>query len=412
MPETFQFSLRFYFTKTHSSSLRSGERGNYGADVSPHTAVSSRLSIGDTASLYTPCTAKVDSDGDRNTSQSPEKNQVFTFDSETKMEPRPDFTVLFERKMKKEEEKSKLTLRGLFKRKKDSSFADDSFQSDVSHYESEGEISEVSAVLRERDRLEETYQVSPLPIGVTNGSLLDHDDDEIDVKSTDYDPADMLADLPVKDRDTTEAKGHRHSRSASASSFTFSHRRNVSEFSVSEGYKYTFLAPATGKLGIIIQSKGGSFPPTIFQVKDYSPLFGQVQPGDKIISVDGQDTSLMSTNEITELLAETRSSTTDKTRRVNVTVVSKYMKEGIQPEEECLIPGQIIETSKVVDEVRDDFEGYHNDEKIRQNSSHNLNASEDDESCHLIGTVNTADWDYGDESEGSISRGDDNDHFL
>ena len=380
--------------------------------MSPHTAVSSRLSIGDAASLSTPCTAKVDSDGDRNTSQSPKKNQVFTFDSETKMEPRPDFTVLFERKMKKEEDKSKLTLRGLFKRKKDSSFADDSFQSDVSHYESEGEISEMSAVLRERDRLEETYQVPPLPIGVTNGSLLDHDDDESDVKSTDYDPADMLADLPVKDRDTTVAKGHRHSRSASASSFTFSHRRNVSELSVSEGYKYSLLAPATGKLGIIIQSKGGSFPPTIFQVKDYSPLFGQVQPGDKIISVDGQDTSLMNTNEITELLAATRSFTTDKTRRVKVTIVSKHRKEGIQPEEESPIPGQIIETSKVFDEVRDDFEGHHNNEKIRQHSSHDFYSSEDDQSCHLIGTVNTADWDYGDESEGSISRGDDNDHFL
>lgn len=95
-----------------------------------------------------------------------------------------------------------------------------------------------------------------------------------------------------------------------------------------------------------------------------------------------------------------------------MTIVSKHRKEGIQPEEESPIPGQIIETSKVFDEVRDDFEGHHNNEKIRQHSSHDFYSSEDDQSCHLIGTVNTADWDYGDESEGSISRGDDNDHFL
>jgi len=368
-------------------------------EVSPHTAVSSRLSIGDSASLSTPCAIKINGENNEIMSQSLKKNNVFTFDSESKMEPRDDFTILFERKMKKEEEKSKLTLRGLFKRKKLSSFSDDPSQSENSHYESDGEISEISAVLRERDRLEKTNQNSRLDdSGVITGGLLGYNDDDSEFGSIDYDPDDMLADLPVKDKDMAESNVHRHCRKTSAASFTFSHNRNISDFSFLKGYKYSFLAPATGKLGIVIQSKGGSFAPTIFQVKDYSPLFGQLQPGDKIISVDGQDTSQMNTNEITNLLAVTRSST-DKTRRMKVTIMSKYKKEGFQPEEESHTIPQQIEMKTIFDDVRDDFEGSQNDDKFRQDGSHDLCLSEDDQSCHLIGTVNTDDWDETDESE-------------
>jgi hypothetical protein len=70
-------------------------------EVSPHTAVSSRLSIGDSASLSTPCAIKINGENNEIMSQSLKKNNVFTFDSESKMEPRDDFTILFERKMKK-----------------------------------------------------------------------------------------------------------------------------------------------------------------------------------------------------------------------------------------------------------------------------------------------------------------------
>jgi len=169
-----------------------------------------------------------------------------------------------------------------------------SSQSDVSHYESDAETSQKSSALRERDRLEESNDFAEMQAQITDDTEEELRQEDERCESGSYDEPDPVTNT-ARDR---EIPAHRYARSVSAAPFTFSHVRKTSEVSFSTGYVYSFLAPTSGKLGTIIQSKGSSAP-TIFQVKDYSPLFGQVEPGDKIMAVDGKDTSQMNTTEIT-----------------------------------------------------------------------------------------------------------------
>lgn len=60
-------------------------------------------------------------------------------------------------------------------------------------------------------------------------------------------------------------------------------------------------ASRTGKLGLVIQVKEG-IGPIVVQVKDYSPLLGQAQPGDRIVSIDGIRTRNMALSEVTCML--------------------------------------------------------------------------------------------------------------
>ena len=113
------------------------------------------------------------------------------------------------------------------------------------------------------------------------------------------------------------------------------HRRIVSEMPLG-GFRYTFEAPSSGKLGIIIESKPSKKSgPIIFTVKDYSPLFGMVQAGDKIVAVDGEDTSNMNTGQVTALLTEKH---TDRNKRktITITVMSLHEKHGFRPELEVI----------------------------------------------------------------------------
>lgn len=86
---------------------------------------------------------------------------------------------------------------------------------------------------------------------------------------------------------------------------------------VGSGFCYTFDAPNSGKLGIIIESSR-NLGPTIHTVKDYSPLFGLVEAGDKIVKVDGEDTDNMSTGEVTRLLARRRASNANGVIQITV----------------------------------------------------------------------------------------------
>ena len=329
---------------------------------------------------------------------SPNKKSVFTFDPESKMEGTDDFTVLFERKMKEGDRSIHKRIGGLFKRKMNQSSGEESPQSDVSHYESDAETSQKSSDLRERDRLEESNDFAEMQAQITDANEEEQRQEDTSCESSSYDEPDPMTNT-ARDREMNEIPVHRHARSVSATSFTFSHVRKMSEVSFSTGYLYSFLAPTSGKLGIIIQSKGSSAP-TIFQVKDYSPLFGQVEPGDKIMAVDGQDTSHMNTTEITNLLAEKRSITNDRTRRMKVTIMSRYPKAGIQPDvdESPLVPVQ-IDTKQIYDDVRDDSEVPETNDKKRQGTSYEMEYSDDedndddDQSFHLIGNVNTDDYD-------------------
>ena len=89
------------------------------------------------------------------------------------------------------------------------------------------------------------------------------------------------------------------------------HKRNRSWASASsgggsslgaEGELIVFDAPPKGKLGLTIERrpfKGA----VVTQVKDYSPLLGQVLPGDRIMSVNGTKTETMGISDIQKLLA-------------------------------------------------------------------------------------------------------------
>lgn len=206
--------------------------------------------------------------------------------------------------------------------------------------------------------------------------------------------ADLIQDMKYSDN-------RHHKRMGSGGSiFTHSHKRSVSETSFTSGFIYSFLAPCSGKLGIIIQSRP-STAPTIYQVKDYSPLFGQVEPGDKIISVDGNSTTNMSTAEVTSLLAMQRSTKNDKTQRIKVTIMSRKRKDGIQPERE----GSIAEHFTY--DMRDD-ENVAPVNEIEVGHDFNDDDSDvdeaEDQDFHMIGTVNTED----DED----ASDEDNDHLM
>jgi hypothetical protein len=68
-----------------------------------------------------------------------------------------------------------------------------------------------------------------------------------------------------------------------------------------ESVRHIFWAPRKGKLGLVIECKisGG---PVVVQVKDYSPLLGQVLRGDKIAKIDNVSTLHMTLAEVTNLL--------------------------------------------------------------------------------------------------------------
>jgi hypothetical protein len=58
------------------------------------------------------------------------------------------------------------------------------------------------------------------------------------------------------------------------------------------GTRFVFQVPRQGKLGLVVHSDSRS--PIVTQVKDYSPLLGQVQRGDRVVEIDGVSTIGMS----------------------------------------------------------------------------------------------------------------------
>lgn len=68
-----------------------------------------------------------------------------------------------------------------------------------------------------------------------------------------------------------------------------------------DSVQHIFWAPRKGKLGLVIECKS-SGGPVVVQVKDYSPLLGQVLRGDKIAKIDNVSTLHMTLPEVTNLL--------------------------------------------------------------------------------------------------------------
>ncbi|KAL7567117.1 hypothetical protein ACA910_009445 [Epithemia clementina (nom. ined.)] len=97
----------------------------------------------------------------------------------------------------------------------------------------------------------------------------------------------------------SNSQGSNHVRSSSRTSSASS--GGGPSFS-EDGTLETFEAPAKGKLGLLIEQqpfKGV----VITKVKDYSPLLGQIMPGDRIVNVNGTRTDHLSLNDVLKIMS-------------------------------------------------------------------------------------------------------------
>mmetsp|Transcript_6301 Transcript_6301/g.9262 ORF Transcript_6301/g.9262 Transcript_6301/m.9262 type:complete len:382 (-) Transcript_6301:216-1361(-) len=154
---------------------------------------------------------------------------------------------------------------------------------------------------------------------------------QVDVCSLSSSRARSRSASPSAAVDDTRTRKSRHSRNRSATSrggsLRFHHRNTSDESFARKSYYYTFDAPSMGKLGLVIESSK-TFGPTVYSVKDYSPLFGMVQPSDKIIKVNSEPTGHMSTSEVTKLLTRFREENNQK--KIRITVVSTQRKANFK----------------------------------------------------------------------------------
>jgi len=110
-----------------------------------------------------------------------------------------------------------------------------------------------------------------------------------------------------------------HSRNVSKSS------SSSSELEMTDGeVQLVFQAPRKGKLGLVIQCME-DVGPVVVNVKGYSPLLGQVQPGDRLVNVDGVKTSHMTLSEVTTLLSGKQLSRSRWTSTLRIVVVRTRM---------------------------------------------------------------------------------------
>lgn len=307
------------------------------------------------------------------------------------MEPEDDFTVLFEKSMIDGDKSSRtFRLRGLFQKQKkiDSmSIEDERFDQD-SHYESDANASDISTVLRERDRREDLQLSSPQSSGISDSNRDEDDDDDstFSLYKHNFDSQDGADSIEI-----IEGSSTRHIRHLSHSSMSISHHRSMSDgtwcpSSKDSGYFYTFLAPCYGKLGITIETKASTWGPIIHQVKDYSPLFGMVQPGNKIIAIDGEDTSYMDTRLLTDLLSRRRFESKSRDEKINITVLSREKKSGFAAEKEIDIEGRDDINQSSMKSNGTDFKEIDEYDQFDTNDHFlaTATASGDEGDCHLM----------------------------
>ncbi len=366
-------------------------------DKSPVSLISSRPSIGETASAFSTPASAMTGLGKNTTDESPSKKKgVFTFDPDIDMEPEDDFTVLFEKKMK-EGGKRSFNLKDFFKRNKPMEEEERS-SVQMSHYESDAELSDISSVVRRKDRLTELGEKdsSPLPklfmqetLEPTSMAGKEYLVCGADKQQSAHDPHDSISHQPLNEKVSSSC----------------SHNRTTSHESFPSSFFYTFEAPISGKLGIIIhttmkpkiekhetpQGKHNlasmKYGPTVNEIKGYSPLLGMVQPGDIIISVDGVNTRNMNTGEITTFLQKKRSEKGENDGKIKITVLSDELKSGFEPES---LDGHFFENTAT--------------ESPSCASPENDNgfSSESDRSFHLIGTGMSDDNDDDDDGDDSF----------
>ena len=74
-----------------------------------------------------------------------------------------------------------------------------------------------------------------------------------------------------------------------------------SDSSNNNSSRLEFEAPRKGNWGLVLESTSKTGP-RIYAVKDYSPLFGLVEKGDKLLEIDGKNVSQSNLAEVTKLL--------------------------------------------------------------------------------------------------------------
>ena len=77
-----------------------------------------------------------------------------------------------------------------------------------------------------------------------------------------------------------------------------------SSFHEPQGETLEVIAPA-GKLGVVVDippDRRGA--PFVCDIRETSPLYGQIEPGDKIYAVDDEDVRKMSAIKVSKLLAQ------------------------------------------------------------------------------------------------------------
>ena len=121
----------------------------------------------------------------------------------------------------------------------------------------------------------------------------------------------------------SNSQGSHHVRTNSRTSSASSGGRSFSE----EGVLETFEAPAKGKLGLLIEQqpfKGV----VITKVKDYSPLLGQIMPGDRIVNVNGTRTDHLNLGEVLRIMSNASKTWNGLLR---LTVLRPHNEEYIDP---------------------------------------------------------------------------------
>lgn len=301
-----------------------------------------------------------------------QKKGVFSFNPDIDMEPEDDFTVLFEKKMK-EGGKRSFNLKDLFKRNR---APDEEQSAQMSHYESDAELSEISSIVRGNDRM-----------------LCQSTSHSIRTNESDQSIEGNLA-SPTSNENTQVSQSENNVRVASSCCSEGSSSNNLSK----SWFLYTFEAPISGKLGIVIQStrklrKNDSnqinqipYGPSVLKIKDYSPLLGMVTPGDMIVSVDSVNTQRMSTSEITTMLEHKRCQSDDG--KIKIAVVSKEEKYGFEAEapDHLLLPE--CSTDSLLDNgnTMEGENGVYMSSSESEGSFHLIDTgmSEDDDSFHMM----------------------------
>ena len=113
--------------------------------------------------------------------------------------------------------------------------------------------------------------------------------------------------------------------------------------------RHEFEAPRKGQLGLVIESNRKTGP-IVHAIKDYSPLFGLVKQGDKIVEVDGKKTSTSTLSEITKLL-QVRPRRTSSNLRIVVTRSKQSANPSIPHSRENSFEGSSIASSRILEEA-------------------------------------------------------------